>query len=432
VSERNLRDLFQEALENEPQQHPTIDEDVARGQRFRRRRRTQRGLGAGAITAVAVGATVLLPASPLALHDSETDVVDVATGSTGDAEVTVDSTIADDPVRMAMWRAVDSALPDDVGQELGDAAMIPNIQTFPPDALEVGMRLSRSDGWFELSISLEPHRPQLERFRPCSSVDDNPILGGDVDGQRWNPDYNCQEGDDDGRWRVVAYETSGTSNGDGPEPTDVIMVLENDHASVTVNWSQPAMMLGHEMCTAPCTADTLTEDEAIAVAAAVLDAAEGFSQTELDRGVDLAAATQQWPGISARFEASGDLGELRLVDGSVEAQISPDGTAGRIVATYEDDSGSQLHLVLLQRPRIYGLYCQDTDLPLPPKWAGDTAGTICSGYGWANGFESGARAGITTRFSEEDEEALEQLPHSNVFYEFAQALPLASDSAPPD
>jgi hypothetical protein len=64
VNDKNLRDLFEDALDGEPGTMAPIHEDVARGRALRVRKARQRlgGIGVGA-AALIVGALVV-PASP--------------------------------------------------------------------------------------------------------------------------------------------------------------------------------------------------------------------------------------------------------------------------------------------------------------------------------------------------------------------------------
>ncbi|SDU67226.1 hypothetical protein [Jiangella alkaliphila] len=341
MTDRTLKEMFREALAGEPADDGPVHEDIARG-RSRRRRAVRRRAAGGVVAVAAVAAGLLVP-SLADNTDLEGQVRQPTTSVDRRGHVAPD--VSGDPLRLAIWAAVDAALPEDVRLRPGTSVVA--------DGHGPGLRLDleRGDVGFELRVLLQNAPPDLPGYQLCDEY--LPLFGDE-----WADATGCETGlDEEGRWRGVE---AGADDG--------LLFLEGDPASVTVIWQGTS--LSHPPDEPPVmTAGPMIPDvpwfgvaEADAVADAVWAAAAQYDPAELASGIDLeATAGAGWPAIEAVLEEQfGPLTVVDPVDGDIVTSV--DGVqvqAGMITADYRTADGAEVEVIIWQRNRPYELLCLD-------------------------------------------------------------------------
>lgn len=334
MNDQRLRDLFEEVLVDEPAEDAAAYEDLARGRAARVRRRRRRVAGTVAVTAAAAAVALAVPVSPLSLIDVRGPAVSPATGDSAD----LPPEVADDPIKLALWKAVDKALPADIHVEE------------PVGATDGGVyvALVRDGLSFGLTVWLQEARPDLEEFRPCSTP--TPV--------EFYVQSSCEEGyDGDGRWRVMAEALDGRYG---------VAILEGGPASVTLRWDRvgyPPPDCEGDVCQAVSEEDVevtgnLTTVEAGAIAEGAWSVGARYSPADLATGIDLEATFDQWPDLVTTLESALEIGELTPAEPSgVVADI--DGQIGSITGSYATADGETVDVLVWQKERLYDPFCAD-------------------------------------------------------------------------
>ncbi|SDU61362.1 hypothetical protein [Jiangella alkaliphila] len=310
MTDETITQLRGAAATTEPPAPFDLDAAVRGGRaRVRRRRRT----GAGVVAAaVAVAAGLALPSSPASVFDGEA----ARQPRTEDVpQPVVAPVVADDPMKSAVWAAVDEALPPDVepvADIVGD-----------PVEPSLALQLRRGDQRFAATVIV--HEDPAEAFRPCSEP--TPELGVTV------APWPCVEGEDDaGRWRVQADVLGGG--------TGLVSLVDGTNG-VLVTWD---VLEGV----------TLTRDEGTALAEAALSvAAEGT--IAWSTGVDLEATEAGWDELRSAVEAELDRGaltELSPPDFAIE-----DTGRGQVIGRYVLPDGVEVEVEVWQRAAPYDAVC---------------------------------------------------------------------------
>lgn len=332
-----LKEMFREALVGEPTDDVAVHEDIARGRSRRTRVLRLRAAAGGVLVAATVAAGLIMPSFSGSDLDGEVRrPVSVDRGGAISAEV------LNDPLRLAMWEAVDAVLDEDVRLQAGTSV----DSDGPGPGLLLQLELGRVG--FELSVLLQNARPDLPDYRPCS--EEEPALGGVVYTR------GCQQGrDDEGRWR-------------GTVPDDIggFQFLEGEPAAVTVQWRLD--YLRHPPGAPPVpTPGPLVVDqpwfgaaEADAVADAVWAVGAEYDPADLASGIDLqATADTAWPAIEGVLAGEfGPLTAVEPVDGDIDASV--DGVpvqTGEVSAVYRTADGAEVEVVVWQRDRPYEVQC---------------------------------------------------------------------------
>lgn len=357
MTDETITQLRGAAATTEPPAPFDLDAAVRGGRaRVRRRRRT----GAGVVAAaVAVAAGLALPSSPASVFDGEA----ARQPRTEDVPqpVVVSPAVADDPMKSAVWAAVDEALPPDVepvADIVGD-----------PAEPSLALQLQRGDQRFAASVIV--HEDRADAFRPCSEP--TPELAVTV------APRPCVEGQDDvGRWRVQADVMGGG--------TGLVSLLDGTYG-VLVTWDVTEGV-------------TLTRDEAAALAEAALSvAAEGT--IAWSTGVDLEAAVAGWDEVRPAVEAELDRGaltELHPPDFEIE-----DTGRGQVIGRYVLPDGVEVEVEVWQRAAPYDAVCltvTNACSPLPGQ-------SVETGQDERSGQEVstqlGSRAGVALRIASYDQ-----------------------------
>ncbi|WP_026877041.1 hypothetical protein [Jiangella gansuensis] len=335
MSSPALKELLESALAGEPARGVSADAVVARG-RARRARRLRRRAGAGVLVITAAAAGLALPSSPVSVVDAEVAQAPTTGGVRADAVLS--PAVADDPVKLEMWEAVDDALPSDV--RLVEDSYVYGDTPGPG----LYLSLERGDVRFSLSVWLQNSRPDLADYRPCTEPE--PLMG---ESSLWS---DCEQGaDDDGRWRVV-----GSDDG-----RDTFLILDGEPAAVALRWG--VNYDGAEVDDQGMPLETktaLTEAEADRVADAVWSVGARHTPAELVSGVDLEATSgAAWAQIEAALEeAFGQLTVVEPVDGEVRASAGGvDVQTGLVSATYETADGVRVDVAVAQKDRLYEPMC---------------------------------------------------------------------------
>ncbi|SDU74806.1 hypothetical protein [Jiangella alkaliphila] len=404
----DLKTLFEDALAGEPAQDVPVAERVARG-RARRARALRRRAGGGVLVAAAVAAALVLPSSPISVVDAEVAQAPTTGGSRADAVVSPE--VADDPLKLAMWEAVDDVLPSDVrlveNSYVYDSGPGPNLY----------LSLERGDVRFSLSVWMQNSRPDLPDFRPCTE----PVLPL-VPSSRW---ANCEQGsDDEGRWRAI-----------GDDGLNTQLVLDGGPAAVALRWG--VHYEGDEVDDngMPIETETpLTADEADRIADAVWSVGAQHTPAELVSGVDLrATADDAWPDIKAALEESfGPLTVVTPVDGDVTETVEGvQVQTGLVSAAYATADGTRVDVAVWQRDRLYQPMCvehYDECITFPGAVASVGDGGSAAGSG--SGGTLGHRGFLLVRTDAGSPELEEAVVRANVAA--MQAVPfLGDDRYPP-
>ncbi|WP_053208123.1 hypothetical protein [Jiangella muralis] len=335
MTEPTLRDLFKKTLTGEPA-HPVVaDEDVSRGRARKQRMRRNRIAGGVAVLAVAGLGAAVLPA----VFDDDRDTVASGDGAGDPADYPPQ--IGADPVKQRMWDAIESALPADV--EVASSEESGN-EVVPATGPSIDVTLARGSGVsFDLAVTLEPARTDLPEYRPCTEP-------GQLEGTpgQW---LNCEEGDDGGVYRAA---------GDLNDLHTSAVLVEDDHASVTVHWTVPPLDVSGDQPApgTPPAASALDHAEGEAIGDAVLEAGADLESADLTSGVELAAVADAWPELTnAVKEVVG--AELTLVnteDPVVDLQDA-EHQAGIVRADYVSDNGFEVEIWFWQQPRVSEPMC---------------------------------------------------------------------------
>lgn len=333
-----MRQLFEDALADEPSRDVPVHEDVARGRRRRRHVRRVRTSGFGAVAAVAV-AIVLVPASPLTLVDREvTGGVPLDGVRSGSAEEPaepegrpdVHPDVQGDQVKSDMWTAISAALPPDVG--IADDWFVPHMGPEP----RIFVRLERGGVEFVVDALLQNGREDFDSYRPCSDPMPGAAAGAVTP---------CDERrDQQGRWQVV---TGSNEAGRSPDRT---IVVEDTSASAAVRWETSGV--------------TLTGSEAAAVADALWRVGARHQGAALASGIDMDQLVATWPDRMAVVERALGLGELTRTNGAATPSVEPlpgstptSADTGWFVTSYEAPGGAEVRLAVWQKGRSYEPVC---------------------------------------------------------------------------
>jgi hypothetical protein len=331
-----LKEMFRDALSGEPENAASVDEDIARG-RSRRTCVLRRRAKAGAVFMTVVTIGLILPSVQGPVIDGEERR---PTTSNGRGAV-VAPEVAGDPLRLAMWEAVDATLPEDVRLRPGTSVTA--------DGPGPGLMLELERGYlgFDVQVLLQNARPDLPGYRPCTEPD--ALIRDIVD------TGGCEQGrDDEGRWRVA----QGGSDGG-------LVVLEGDPAAVTLQWTLGSVQFdrGEPRVTAhPYVPDApwFSAAEADAVADAVWAVGAQHSRADLVSGIDLQETRgDAWPAIEAALAAQlGPLTTIEPVGGDIAARVDGvDVQSGMISATFRTVDGAEVEIAVWQRDRSYDALC---------------------------------------------------------------------------
>jgi hypothetical protein len=388
VNEKNLRGLFEDALDGEPAHMRPIHDDVARGRALRARKMRQRAGGIGAGAAVLVAGALVVPASPLSLiDDGGPDATQPATSTVAGTPVAPE--VADDPLLRSLWEAVEAELPDDV-------TLVEDSYVYDagPGATGLYLSLERQERWFTLNVYLQNARPDLAEFRPCT--DPHPMV------DTWASAEECEEGYDAGdRWRVMSERHS---------PFQRLTVLEGDSAAAILILRETDLSIDEDGTILDAGGAILSAEETDALTSAASAVGERQDPADLANGIDLSGTLAAWPEMQATLEEKLDLGPLTPVppaEGSDHegvyddatgtlADIDPQWQSGTIAARYVTDDGVEIDVVLWQKDRIYDTFCHDrmsSCEPLPGAGTGhDEASDALIGPGVTGSL--GDRAGL--------------------------------------
>ncbi len=340
MTETSLKEMFRDALAGEPREDIPVHEDIARG-RTRRKRVLRRRKAGGVFVVATIAVGLILPSMSDSALDSEVRRPAPSAGRGGD----IAPEVADDSLRMAVWEAVDSALPEDVQLRAGTSVVA--------DGPGPGLRLELERGriGFELTVLLQNARPDLPDYKPCTG--NEPALGGIVYPR------GCDQGvDEEGRWRGVV---DGVDNG--------FLFLERDPAAVTVEWRGASLEFPPGGPPTSTPGPVVVEEawfgtaEADVVADAVWAVGAEHDPAELVSGIDLqATADTAWPEIEGVLEGQfGPLTAVEPVDGDIAGSV--DGVtvqSGLVSAVYRTVDGAEVEVVIWQRDRPYEVLCLET------------------------------------------------------------------------
>ncbi|AYY12583.1 hypothetical protein EF847_07555 [Actinobacteria bacterium YIM 96077] len=354
MTERGLRDLFEAALDDEPEHIGLVDDDIARG-RARRARRMRRLAGSGAVSVVTAVAAVTIPASPLSIVDGDEDPNQVAT-TTG----IVAPEVANDPLRRDLWHSIQESLPDDA--RLADGSSVHGLTHGAPGIRFVLEKQHQGhDRQIGVNIALQNARPELDNFHPCNDTNSE-LESSPFDG-------TCEAGRDaEGRWRVFGTHDDLSTGA---------VVLEGGHVATTVTWSDMAAEAEEDGQVTAETAELLSPQEADAIASAAWHVGTERDEAELVSGIDLTATLDAWQQLAGTLEDELELGPLTPVRPDDDAEIGGayDDTTGAIsdidrqhqsgviAARYRTDEGTEVDVVIWQKDRTYDTFCHPR-LPL--------------------------------------------------------------------
>lgn len=367
----DIKTVFEHVLDGEPTVTVPLHEDLARGRALRSRRRRNR-LVTGATALGVVWAGVLIvpalvgdqpgsmadsgeaadevwpyetPARPEPVTGPPPTSASLPLGETLTESAALATAWVNSPVENQLWRAVRPVLPGDLA--LADEKLISRRGNTGQGLELVAVR---GDTAFVLEIAVQQISPDTARFRPCTEPAEIP--GGLA---RWE---HCSQGyDGEGRWRVV-----GQAGGDTG-----VAVAAGGTAAVTVRWSTD--LAGHDpLDEVPegSLSDTLTPEEANAIAEASWGVASRYTPAELAEGTattwDIEALAADWSRVEAALEVS--FGPLE--DASVER---PAPTV--ITASYTSaEAGRVVVAVWAEHRRRYESLCHE--LAVCAVWPGST------------------------------------------------------------
>ncbi|SDT25838.1 hypothetical protein [Jiangella sp. DSM 45060] len=351
-----LKELFADALLDEPDRMVSPDEDIARGRAHRARRRRGR-LTAGVVGVLAAGSLGLV--GPSLLPD---DGAPAAGGVAPEDQVWpydgAARSSAQEPGRL-------SGGPQQAYAETGDARAATELSSavrgampadvhvlheeYDPTLQPVVQLQARRDGVvFHLSVRLQDARPDLPEFEPCTTPAEIP------DGvARWD---SCAQGyDDRGRWRVVGH--AGPSLG--------VAIAEGGSASAMVSWLPAPVEAADGTQTEGSLAGTLTPDEANGIAEAAWEVGARSGAAELTSGFDLAATRRAWPDLELALQAATGLGPLTRVE-------FEDDDPSTIRARYVTADDIEVALTVWQDDRFYDNLCTGPGARTCESWVAGT------------------------------------------------------------
>ncbi|SEE64859.1 hypothetical protein [Jiangella alba] len=336
-----LRELFADALLDEPDRMVSPDDDIARG-RARRARRRRGRITAGVVGVLAAGSLGLI--GPSLMPD---DGAPAAAGGTAPEDQVwpydgAARSSAREPGGLtggtqeaeAQTSGVTSAdLPSAVVDALPADLQVLHQEYYPTLQPVMQLQVQRDDVAFHIIVRLQDARPDLPEFEPCTTPVEIP------DGvARWD---SCAQGyDDQGRWRVLGYAG----------PTLGVAIAEGGSASAMVSWMRDPIEAADGRRTEGDLAETLTSDEANGIVEAVWEVGARADAADLTSGFDLAATLRAWPDIELALEAVTGLGPLTRVEfeGNDPSQIR---------ARYVNADRIEVALTIWQDDRFYDNLC---------------------------------------------------------------------------
>lgn len=356
MTDETITQVRRAAAATEPLEPFDLDA-VVRGGRARVRRR-HIGAGAAVAALAVVAASLALPSSPVSVVDGEVARQPLTEHAPPPVVAPV---VADDPMRSAVWRAVEDALPADV--------VLAADVTGDPVEPTLSLQLQRGDQRFAATVIV--HEDRADAFRPCSEP--KPEMGVTV------APRPCVEGQDDaGRWRVQADVLGGG--------TGLVSLLDGTYG-VLMTWEVRDGV-------------TLTRDEATALAEAALSvAAEGA--IAWSTGVDLEAAVAGWDELRSAVETELDLDPLTEWS-PPEFEVERLGS-GRLVGRAVLPDGAEVEVEVWQRAAPYEAVCLTITNACSPllgqsveTGADDPSDQVVS-------TQLGSRVGVVLRIASRDE-----------------------------
>ncbi|RIQ30195.1 hypothetical protein [Jiangella rhizosphaerae] len=372
----DLRDLFAQALLDEPDRIVSADEDIARGRAVRSRRRRTR-LAAGVLAVLAAGSLGLVV--PDAFDDLREPGVEAAAprydqlppfvpepGLRFQAQTTADSP-ADDASReesaalssaegtspAGMLTAVERALPGDV--EFADGAAGQFVGRH-----RVAFSVERDGKPFTLRVWWQTGAWQPWLFRPCTEA----VAAFDRTAV-WD-DCTQVGGPETLQWRVLG----------SPDPQRRVLAIDDTIAAVTVLWETAE----DEPATRP--RDVLSDDEADRIAQATWDVAEDSimrlngtgvpASAEIWSGFGMGYVDESWANVEAALtRVLGPVSRVRkegFQPSELNRAADPSQWPQAVTASYRTATGGTVDLAIWDAGAVYGALC--TDLLACDVWPG--------------------------------------------------------------
>jgi hypothetical protein len=348
-----LKELFQDALADEPTRPVVPDEDVARGRARRTRLRRQRVSAGFAVVAVAwLGALIaptLVPDDGAPMASDSVDPDDQV-WPYDDGSRDAGRTSNDEPAELSggspqsssggteeMAEAGNGGVADELSSAV-EGAMPGDVQVLQEDppiwrGPIVSFTVRRAGAEFGISVRLQDARPDLPEFQPCTTPAEIP------DGvARWE---SCAQGyDEKGRWRIVGH--AGSALG--------VAIAEGGSASAMVTWNPATRAAADGTMTERDLARTLTSSEANRLAEAAWAVGARYDAADLTWGFDMDAVRRGWPDIESVFETATGLGPLTRVE-------LEDDDPSMIRARYVNADDIEVSLTIWQDDRFYDNLC---------------------------------------------------------------------------